>query len=347
MTDLIVAAHPAVEFHKQKADTKRIGWIDSARGICIFLVVVGHVIGGIKGARLADDASALGAVYYYIYTFHMAAFFVLSGLIAKQSVSKNKQKFLTNLFKHILYPYFLYSILTILIMNIFSNYLNTPLQFNLTEFSTIITGHVSLFWFLKTLFFIHLLYLILTKYLSAQGFLLLSIALHGFPDLVPLPEDLSEFSTFAIYYALGIVFSDNALNWPSRCRFPLLWAGICGALWLWFATLARAQGVPSQGGHLNNLMFPAAVTGILSVFALSGVQFIQNNPLLQYFGKHSLAIFCLHILFVSGARIMLMKLLAISAIPLIFPLTLLAGIAGPLLIVKAAERCHIRSVIGL
>ena len=61
MTNLIVAAHPAIEFHKEKADAKRIGWIDSARGICIFLVVVGHVIGGIKGAKLADDASALGA----------------------------------------------------------------------------------------------------------------------------------------------------------------------------------------------------------------------------------------------------------------------------------------------
>jgi fucose 4-O-acetylase-like acetyltransferase len=49
---------------------QRIEWIDVAKGIGIFLVIVGHLISHDNFNLLAD----------YIYSFHMPLFFFLSGL---------------------------------------------------------------------------------------------------------------------------------------------------------------------------------------------------------------------------------------------------------------------------
>ena len=125
---------------------------------------VGHAINGIQSAGMAANEGILTNIYYFIYTFHMAAFFVLSGLLARPSVNKNKEIFFKNSLKHILYPYFLYGTIQILIMNVFSNNLNSPAPFKLSEFSNLILGAHSQFWFLKTLFFIHIAYLLSKKY---------------------------------------------------------------------------------------------------------------------------------------------------------------------------------------
>ena len=52
--------------------SKRIEWIDSARGIAILFVVLGHCIGNIEDP-----------VNKFILAFHMPLFFFLSGLCAK------------------------------------------------------------------------------------------------------------------------------------------------------------------------------------------------------------------------------------------------------------------------
>src|SRR5450631_2684881 len=113
---------------------KRIAWLDAARGICIILVVVGHAINGIQSAGMAAREGILANIYYFIYTFHMAAFFALSGMLAWPSVNKDAKRFFKNSLKHILYPYFLYTTIQILIMNIFSNNLNMPAPFGFFEF---------------------------------------------------------------------------------------------------------------------------------------------------------------------------------------------------------------------
>lgn len=56
-------------------------WVDRAKGILILLVVLGHVVGA--GGNLAGGSTAEGllAIRKFIYTFHMPAFFLLSGLL--------------------------------------------------------------------------------------------------------------------------------------------------------------------------------------------------------------------------------------------------------------------------
>lgn len=99
-----------ITVNKNFPTAKRIAWLDSARGICIILVVVGHTIGGLRGASLATDKGLLVNIFYFIYTFHMAAFFVLSGILARPNANKDAKRFFNNILKNILYPYFLFFI---------------------------------------------------------------------------------------------------------------------------------------------------------------------------------------------------------------------------------------------
>ena len=304
---------------------------------------VGHAINGIQSAGMAANEGILTNIYYFIYTFHMAAFFVLSGLLARPSVNKNKERFFKNSLKHILYPYFLYGTIQILIMNVFSNNLNSPAPFKLSEFSNLILGAPSQFWFLKTLFFIHIAYLLSKKYSNEHWFLLMCITLQSCAALLRFPGDMATFSAFAIFYAIGVFFSEQYIDWPSRCRFPLIWAGVFGLLWIMFSTIALSKNIPVS----EPILLPASIAGTLFVFTLSGCKYIENiNPLL-YIGKRTLPIFCLHVLFVAGTRIVLVKIFGVSEVLVILPAAILAGLAGPLAIVEVAERFRLRSALGL
>ena len=160
----------------------RIPWLDAARGLCIILVVLGHAIGGLTGAGLVTQESILVTLNYFIYTFHIPAFFVISGMLAPSSISKI-EKILNNNIKLFISLCFIWTI-QILVMNYFSNYLNQPMPFDPREFLTLIVGSPSQFWFLKILFFVHIAYLLSRKYSTDNWFLLLCIVLRGCVELI-------------------------------------------------------------------------------------------------------------------------------------------------------------------
>lgn len=78
---------------------KRLLWIDNAKGIAILLVMWGHVV-------IKHDA-----LYYWITTFHVPMFLVLTGYLYE---AKNKQ-FLDckNIFNKIIRPFLIFSIISI------------------------------------------------------------------------------------------------------------------------------------------------------------------------------------------------------------------------------------------
>jgi fucose 4-O-acetylase-like acetyltransferase len=343
ITELVSTAESANPITKKLPAPKRIAWLDASRGILIILVVVGHAIGGLQGAGLTASNGIFSDIYYFIYTFHMAAFFVLSGMLARPSVIKNEKTFFINSIKHILYPYFLYSTIQILIMNILSNQLNSPAPFGFFEFRNMILSHISQFWFLKTLFIIHIVYFLSKRYSNDLWFLLMCITLRSCTALLPLPGDMEPFSEFAIFYAIGVFFSEQYIDWPSRCRFPLIWAGVFGFLWIMFSAVALSKNILVT----DSMIFPASITGTLCVFALSGCKYIENINSILYIGRRTLPIFCLHVLFVAGTRIVLAKIFGISEVLVILPAAIVAGIAGPLVIVEIADRFRLRAALGL
>ncbi len=60
---------------------RRLEWIDSWKGILIFLVVLGHVAGSLFHYTSPTTAKSQDYLYKLIYLFHMPAFFMVSGYL--------------------------------------------------------------------------------------------------------------------------------------------------------------------------------------------------------------------------------------------------------------------------
>lgn len=100
---------------------KREPWIDRAKGLLIFLVVLGHVAGA--GGNLAHGtaADALQLIRNVIYMFHMPAFFVLAGLMWK-SPSEAFLPFMRRKAKRLLLPYGVFGIFSVAVFALVYGY---------------------------------------------------------------------------------------------------------------------------------------------------------------------------------------------------------------------------------
>ena len=85
---------------------QRVTWLDIAKAITIFLVVFGHVLRG-------------GTAQKIVFSFHVATFFLLSGMTCKTDNLKARIK---NDFLRIMVPYYSFSILSIIIFRFLGDF---------------------------------------------------------------------------------------------------------------------------------------------------------------------------------------------------------------------------------
>lgn len=146
---------------------KRLGWVDYAKGIGIFLVVLGHTLRGLVTSSILDSA-AVQAVDQWIYAFHMPLFFFLSGLFIHRSSGKPFKTFLVEKLQVIAYPYIVWSVL----QEVFrvASGRNIGLVVDLWR---IVYQPVMQFWFLYVLLLMSIGYAVFQKFrISAKAFLL-------------------------------------------------------------------------------------------------------------------------------------------------------------------------------
>lgn len=86
-------------------DKNHILWVDYAKFIGIFMVVLGHLLANKTAVHYGLNAKPL---YNFIYLFHMPLFFIISGYLYKQ---KDKIHNLQGLLYGILIPYILYQLI--------------------------------------------------------------------------------------------------------------------------------------------------------------------------------------------------------------------------------------------
>jgi fucose 4-O-acetylase-like acetyltransferase len=96
------AAYDTIYFFQTDMDPvkSRIEWIDTAKGLAIFLVVLGHAL------PVSETATVI------IWAFHMPLFFFLSGITAKAWTPGSTPTILRGL-KSLVVPYFFFSIVSI------------------------------------------------------------------------------------------------------------------------------------------------------------------------------------------------------------------------------------------
>lgn len=134
---------------------ERKEYIDVAKSILIFFVVLGHI-------QLNIDDTFLKT---WIYTFHMPAFFILSGILFNYPKWKEKTiiQFISRKIKTLIVPYLFFELIGgVLRLAIFDN--------NVINYKGVIWNTIAVYcniganWFLPTLFLAEIMYLLTQKY---------------------------------------------------------------------------------------------------------------------------------------------------------------------------------------
>lgn len=121
---------------------KRVNWIDWAKALCIYLVIIGH----------CHIDKTYDLCIQFIYSFHMPLFFILSGILSKNTLSKTA---ITKDAKNLLIPYITFGCIIILFHALTSHHL-LSVSFYLYSLKDLLYGmdaHIGPIWFLPALFF--------------------------------------------------------------------------------------------------------------------------------------------------------------------------------------------------
>lgn len=339
--------------------TARVTWIDAAKGIGILAVVIGHVLGGLIDSPLGEGQLLLRQVFFGIYAFHMPLFFVLSGLLVKQRVERGPRRFLKGLLPSIVLPYFIWSVIQFSVTFVLGSLVNHPADNYWEVVLALPWRTVGQFWFLHALFCMHVLAAAVLPAVGAGGLLLLAIALKGGLPLPSVPGVVAPLFQHTLFYATGVVIGVGGFNHllmalPAIVRTVVLPAATIGLLVCVLGNVYAKEPAFIELGNaqLNGLASDTqnlfvAVLGILSVLGIAYSPTVNGLDWLLALGRNSMAIFVLHILFLSGTRIVMLKVFHSPNVGLMVLLLTLVGVIGPLVAVRILKLLPFHRYLGV
>lgn len=277
---------------------KRIDYLDIAKGILILTVVLCH----------SDFPYA-----QYLYWFHMPAFFIISGLLHKDSLNIHKQviKFFV--------PYLTFSVIDIIL-----GFIATPSDISVANAFDYFVRHIysgknipGVFWFIPVLFMTKVIFYYLNKELKTPyliGLLVLLYAAGHYYSMYVIPDDVFDLNNTKIlpwnidvllitlpYYSIGY-FSKKIIGLIENKA--VLLGSFLGSLSLFFINL-RFQiyyylniKYSDFKEPLWDLVFPLLITVFilsLSSYLNKTVKYIKTREFFKVCGANSLIIMYLHI----------------------------------------------------
>jgi len=179
-------------------------FFDNARAILIFLVVFGHLL-----QPYTEASQHLSALYLTIYSFHMPGFLFISGYFAKKA---GQAGYLEKVSKKLLIPYV-----------IFFGFFSLYYYFTGKEDSVKIDPFDPVFalWFLLTLFFFHVILVIVKDY---KPYFVLPIAiivslLAGYSNNIDNYLSFSRTIMFFPIFYLGYLFTSKHIQILKNKKF--------------------------------------------------------------------------------------------------------------------------------
>jgi fucose 4-O-acetylase-like acetyltransferase len=324
--------------------SRKLDWVDAAKGIAIILVVVGHAWRGMHARGLIAEP-LFHAVDSRIYSFHMPVFFAVSGLFVAGSVArKSPRDFVVNRILRLVWPLTLWTYLFLATKLLAGDFANSPITAaDLVRLP--FPGYLHL-WFLWALFLQHMA-IVLTRpfiidghYATAKlaALAVLSIAL----ALMPLSSAIAYWFGNAIKYApflvMGIMIGQTGLldRFGTGARLIAAIAFLCVIVaWPLFAD----EAVTRLAGSCI-LTF-----GLIAVVSAFGRSIPTWASWLVSLGTASMAIYLCHTVFSAAVREALLSL-GIDAIGIHLILGTVAGIVGSLAVLWLSTRTGTRRILG-
>ena len=268
---------------------QRINWVDSAKGLGILCVVMGHT-------HVPTE------VHHFIYSFHMPLFFMLSGIFLLQ-----KERTLNEELKRkalsLLVPYGVFNLVHLVFLKLLLPWIKGQLL-SMTELLTTLQGIVvgdrmhSWLWFLPCLFGAELLIVVCARICRRTDWagvvlLVLGCLLNAFVAK-PLPMSADNMMIAAGFIAAGIWFRNHSpkFSWGAIILLAVAYTV--------FSNLSldslHGRSIEMYVCRYGNYLYfvGAALSAICLI--LGFIRKVPNNPILCWLGKNSLLIYCLHTL---------------------------------------------------
>ncbi len=277
----------------------RINSVDTVKGIAIVLMVFGHTVQGALHRQLWDAQPAmvrgLSFTEYFIYSFHMPAFFFVSGLFIAGSVARRGALgFTLEKIRTLLYPYILWGVATALLNPLTARFRMSAHALSWRSFFwELSSGNAS--WFLITLFVCQLLALVLVR---LPDWLQMTVALAAC-FFVPASGVAVLFQPF-LYLPFVI-----AGSWFSGSRMQLLEKLPGRYAWIGFVLLLALQlaMINAWGPVTRWNKVPIGLAGTLMLLLMSqAIRGSATDKALRWYGEGSLAVFVLSPFFQGVGR---------------------------------------------
>ena len=273
--------------------------VDKLKGYACFLVLFGHVIMGIRLAGI-NIPSFFGGVEKFVWSFHVALFMFLSGVVYKETgewkSKKTKHGFVIHKLLNLGIPYVVFSSIYILI-NSFVGEANT--NSSVLDILNIWKTPVAQYWFLYALFFLFCIWGFLSGILKNWVITLVVVVL-GY--LLPVfGIGLGSFDVVfysALSFGIGTFVSFTLLLKPNNLiKVAVVVAHLGVGIWLIVV------------GKIESPIFKEAMI-LFGIYAsIMFISLLQNvkpvSKFLLFMNKYSFQIYLLHTIFTAGIRIVL------------------------------------------
>ena len=261
----------------------RIDFVDQLKGLAILLVVMGHIY----IYKITDKPLITGIIY----TFHMPLFMILAGYVSTKPIENSihsKISFIKKKFRNLMVPYLSFSIIYGLILA--------------GPHSIIMMQYKAPFWFLLILFILHLVKLIINKYIDNNlifiGYIALSIGvLYILAILFPTISSISRLWYYLIWFYIGYIirkykWMDNAVrNNPAVMIAAFL-------IYLMISLIVYFNAFVVFNSDIRNLFTGITASVVLIYLFNLPIKFsIGIKKILSYLGKKSLDIYVIHYFF--------------------------------------------------
>lgn len=296
--------------------------MDIARGIGIFLVVLGHSF---------PDAQFNGSVFYayiyrFIYSFHMPLFFIISGFFAYKiyeiSTLKSYGRFVYGKFKRLMIPYISVSLIAVPIKLYMNNYAVRPIKLNDLIMNIIfypLDIPIQYFWFIYTLFFMFAVAPLFKK-LPLNITLVITLMLNLFFTKQVGFMYIYGIVHYLFYFFFGIYLNSVYKSWSSIKNKQIMIVIFSVIIVTLNLKLFQPTKTMYPYHNLITSLFGSGIFLMLSNLIVNG----SVGRLFKNIGKYSYDIYLLSWFFQTGVRVITYQVLGFNY-NIVILIMLLAG----------------------
>lgn len=290
-------------------DKNRIKWIDTAKGVAIIFVILGH---------MGASQTAPHLNFNFAHGFHLYVFFLLSGFLCKKvEIDRN---YLNKKFKRLMSPYF-YTCFFITLMDVINAFLDSRgdrisitniiwtdivrsffASGTFKNFGAVqLNGRIGAIWFFPALFFSNIIFLLLLNRVSdinKLGIISMLVSLIGYisAKFIWFPFSIQS-GMFAVFFLwMGYYIRQKELLtqirwWHYLIACFFVFVGIYyNYFYIFFVTA-------NMGDVVISLI--SGIGAVLLVYLLSRFLSGRGDKFFCHLGENSLEILCTHLFYLE------------------------------------------------